>query len=104
MQFYLFESKPSTGEGGVVKQRNRSIPLDNKLIKDTVLMDQLIKFLQNKTYNRKSQIRLGLVVKSTVVPDEMSLTERMKKGFQIITRPNHEKDKDGVIAKMQKVD
>ena len=104
MQFYLFESKTSTGEGGVVKQRNRSIPLDNKLIKDTVLMDQLIKFLQNKTYNRKSQIRLGLVVKSTVVPDEMSLTERMKKGFQIITRPNHEKDKDGVIAKMQKVD
>lgn len=34
----------------------------------------------------------------------MSLSERMSKGFQVITRPNHEKDKDGVIAKMQQLD
>lgn len=57
------------------------MPLDNKLIKDPVLFGQLVKFIQNKTYNRKSEIRFGLVIKSSVKSDEMSLSDRMQKGF-----------------------
>jgi hypothetical protein len=53
------------------------MPLDNKLIKDPVLFGQLVRFIQNKTYNRKSEIRFGLVIKSSVKSDEMSLSDRM---------------------------
>jgi len=66
MTLYLFENSYQDVEGGSFKQRRRSMPLESLVFEAfPSLFKSLIKFVQLKLLNKKSEIRFGLVLKPT---------------------------------------
>jgi hypothetical protein len=66
MVLYLFENSYQEVHGGSFQQRRRSLPLEAPVFEAFPdLFKNLIRFVQIKLLNKKSEIRFGLVIRST---------------------------------------
>ena len=80
MTLYLFENSYQEVEGGSFKQRRRSMPLESMTFEAFPLMfKNLVRFVQMKLLTKKSEIRFGLVIKSTTLDQRKRMNDRIRK-------------------------
>lgn len=80
MTLYLFENSYEQVEGGSFKQRRRSMPLESLVFEGfPVMFKSLVKLIQLKLLNKKSEIRFGLVIKPTTAYQRKRLQEKVNK-------------------------
>ena len=64
-QLFMFENKYARTAVGGLRQRRRSIALDNHIFEDQKTLKNLIRFAQLKLFNEKSEIKFGMVFSTT---------------------------------------
>lgn len=80
MTLYLFENSYQEVQGGSFKQRRRSLPLEAPVFDSFPdLFKRLIRFVQLKLLNKKSEIRFGLVFRSTNQSSKKRMEDRIRK-------------------------
>ena len=80
MTLYMFENSYQEVQGGSFRQRRRSMPLESAAFDAFPdLFKKLIKFVQLKLLNRRSEIRFALVVRSTSSEQRQRMADRIKK-------------------------
>lgn len=79
----MFDNKYTIGEGGNIVQRRRSIPLDFDVLSEQKEMyKNLIRFVQLKLLNKKSEIRFGLVIQTTHTVEKQNLADRINQALK----------------------
>lgn len=87
MTLYLFENSYQEVQGGSFKQRRRSLPLEAPVFEAFPdLFKKLVRFVQLKLLNKKSEIRFGLVIRPTSHSQRKRMQDRIKKITQ--SEPN----------------
>lgn len=80
MTLYLFENSYQEVQGGSFKQRRRSLPLEAPVFDAFPdLFKRLIRFVQMKLLNKKSEIRFGLIIRSTTQSQRKRMQDRIRK-------------------------
>lgn len=80
MTLYLFENSYQEVQGGSFKQRRRSLPLEAPVFEAFPdLFKKLVRFVQLKLLNKKSEIRFGIVIRSTSQAQRIRMQDRIKK-------------------------
>jgi hypothetical protein len=80
---YMFENSYEETEQGQFKQKRRSLPLEAFIFEAFPEMyKKLIKFVQSKLIVKKSEIRLGLVIKPHSSEKTTKMRDRIRKVIQ----------------------
>lgn len=80
MVLYLFENSYQEMHGGSFQQRRRSLPLEAPVFDAFPdLFKNLIRFVQVKLLSKRSEIKFGLVVRSTDPSQKRRMQDRIKK-------------------------
>lgn len=79
MQLYVFENSYQEISGGSFRQRRRSMPLENEVFEAfPALFKRVIQHLQMKLLTQHSEIKLGIVVKSTSVAQQQKVSQKIR--------------------------
>ena len=89
-QLFLFENKYAHTTVGGLRQRRRSIPLDNQIFDDQRNLKNLCRFVQLKLFNQKSEIKFGLVFSTTQELQQKTLADKVADSLKNFLRPNSE--------------